>query len=212
MTTRTPIAGPDSFSGILSSTIRSSEIPPQEDLYGWLVGSWELEVVSFDDQGVRRRSLGEAHVSRVLEGRAVQDVFINPRRPDRDPSMAKFANWFGTTLRLYDPNARVWRIWWFNPVDGLRAELTGRLEGRDIVQEGTFPDGTPIRWTFSEISPNSFLWRGERLNPDDKSWGLQVEFRGRRRRPSSPAVAPRAKARRPAARGRLPTHEPGRRR
>jgi hypothetical protein len=69
---------------------------------------------------------------------------------------------------------------WFNPHDGIRAELIGRRHGHTIVQEGKFPDGTPIRWTFSEIAGNSFLWRGERLEPDGKTWRLQVEFRGRR--------------------------------
>jgi hypothetical protein len=169
------------FPAILTSTVRSPEIPPNDDLYGWLVGSWDLAIVSHDDEGVTRQSAGEVHVSRILEGRAVQDVFINPRRSDRKPSMAKFANWFGSTIRIYDPSISAWRIWWFNPYDGVRAELIGRREGDSIVQEGSFPDGTPIRWTFSEIRANSFLWRGERLD-HDRNWRLQVEFRGRRMR------------------------------
>ena len=56
----------------------------------------------------------------------------------------------------------------------------GRRRGNEIVQEGHFPDGTPIRWTFSEITPDSCRWRGERLEPDGKTWRLQVEFRARR--------------------------------
>jgi hypothetical protein len=59
--------------------------------------------------------------------------------------------------------------------------LIAHRRGNDIVQEGHFPDGTPIRWTFSEITPDSCLWRGERLEPDGKTWRLQVEFRARRR-------------------------------
>jgi hypothetical protein len=68
---------------------------------------------------------------------------------------------------------------WFNPHDGIRAELIGRRVGNEVVQEGTFPDGTQIRWTFSEITADSCLWRGERLAPDG-TWRLQVEFRARR--------------------------------
>ena len=45
---------------------------------------------------------------------------------------------------------------------------------------GTAPDGTPIRWTFDEIEHASFRWRGERLEPDGRTWRLQVEFRARR--------------------------------
>ena len=52
--------------------------------------------------------------------------------------------------------------------------------GNQIVQEGTFPDGTLIRWTFSEIKNDSFRWRGERMDPDGKTWRLQVDFRASR--------------------------------
>jgi hypothetical protein len=149
------------------------------DLYGWFVGSWDLDVVGYDDEGNVLHSVGEAHSAWVLEGRAVQDVFINPHRTDRGPDSPKFANWFGTTLRIYDPPIRAWRVHWFNPHDGVRAELIAHRRGSEIVQEGTFPDGTPIRWTFSEITGDAFRWRGERLEPDG-TWRLQVDFHARR--------------------------------
>jgi hypothetical protein len=155
------------------------------DLYGWLTGSWELDVVGYDDTGDVIRTIGEAHCEWVLEGRAVQDVFINPRQSDRGPDCTTFANWFGTTIRIYDPSIQAWRVNWFNPHDGFRAELIGRRRGNDIVQEGVFPDGTAIRWTFSEISEDSFRWRGECLKPDGKTWRLQVDFRARRIAPRS---------------------------
>jgi hypothetical protein len=169
----------DALGPVLVASGRSRDIPETEDAYGWLIGSWDLEVVGYDDEGNVTRSKGEAHFAWVLEGRAVQDVFINPQRSDRGPSSPKFANWFGTTLRIYDPSLRAWRVNWFNPHDGFRAELIGRRRGNEIVQEGTFPDGTKIRWTFSEITDDSCLWRGERLEPDG-TWRLQVEFRARR--------------------------------
>jgi hypothetical protein len=164
----------------LAAAGRSPDIPEAMDLYGWLIGSWDLDVVGYDDAGEVTRTQAEAHCAWVLEGRAVQDVFINPRRSDRGPASPKFANWFGTTMRIYDPSIRAWRVFWFNPHDGVRAELIGRRDGDQIVQEGTFPDGTPIRWTFSEIADDSFRWRGERLEPDGKTWRLQVDFRARR--------------------------------
>lgn len=197
------------FLSTLASAVRSPEIPPDLDLYGRLIGSWDLDIVSIDDEGATRHTQGEAHFGRILEGRAVQDVFINPRRVDRGPGMASFANWFGTSLRIYDPILRAWRISWFNPADGVRAELLGRREGEAIVQEGMFPDGTPIRWTFSEITPRSFVWRAERLQPD-KTWRLQVDLRGRRvKQPAMAGTRPgrmpaRTRAsRRPAPSGRL---------
>jgi hypothetical protein len=169
----------NSLSPVLLASDRSHEIPEAEDAFGWLVGSWELDVVAHDDDGNVTRSTGEGHFAWVLEGRAVQDVFINPRRSDRGPDSPQFANWYGTTLRIYDPAIRAWRVNWFNPHDGIRAELIGRRHGKDIVQEGKFPDGTPIRWIYSDITENSCHWRGERLEPDG-TWRLQVEFHARR--------------------------------
>jgi len=180
METNAPLVEFAPMHAALASTHRSPEIPEEMDAYGWLVGSWELQLVGNDDKGNVIHTTGEAHVAWVLEGRAVQDVFINPRRAERGPDSPKFANWFGTTLRVYDPTIQAWRVNWFNPQDGIRAELIGRRRGREIVQEGNFPDGTPIRWTFSEIANDSFLWRGLRLEPDRKTWRLQVEFHGKR--------------------------------
>jgi hypothetical protein len=53
----------------------------------------------------------------------------------------------------------------------------GRRHGLDIVQIGTHADGTPIRWTFSEITAASFRWTGEALGVE--GWRLESEFRGR---------------------------------
>ncbi|HZL91869.1 MAG TPA: hypothetical protein VFB96_26095 [Pirellulaceae bacterium] len=170
----------DAFQEILATTSRTPDISPQDDLYGFLIGSWELDIVTYPEDGDVTHSTGEAHFAWVLGGRAIQDVFINPQRSVRTPDSPKFANWYGTTFRYFDPTIGAWRVFWFNPDDGVRAELIGRQHGNEIVQEGHFPDGTPIRWTFSEITAESYRWRGQRLEPDGKSWRLQVEFRARR--------------------------------
>jgi len=65
-------------------------------------------------------------------------------------------------------------------VTGRRDELIGRWGGKDVVQVGTHADGTPIRWMFTEIAPDSFRWTGEALQPDGKTWKLEGEFRARR--------------------------------
>jgi hypothetical protein len=163
----------------LEATGRSPEIPGSEDVYGWLVGSWELDVrhywVDVSDRGIK----GEAHFAWVLEGRAVQDVWIIPGRSARSSDLIK-TNTYGTTLRVWDGNIQAWRVTWINPVTGARDELIGRRSGKDIVQVGTHADGTPIRWIFSEITPDSFRWTGEALNPDGNTWRLEGEFRAKR--------------------------------
>ena len=170
----------DPFVDILTSTRRRPDMSVEDDLYGFLIGSWQLDIAAYPDDGDVTHSTGEAQCARVLDGRAIQDVFINPQRSDRTSDSPKFANWYGTTFRYFDPAIRAWRVFWFNPDDGVRAELIGRRRGNDIVQDGHFPDGTPIRWTYSDITPDSCRWRGEKLEPGNKAWRLQVEFSARR--------------------------------
>ena len=53
---------------------------------------------------------------------------------------------------------------------------------KDVVQAGTYANGTPIRWIFTEITQDSFHWIGESLMPDSKAWKLEGEFRAKRMR------------------------------
>ena len=165
---------------VLSVQGRSPEIPESADVYGWLVGSWELDVFHYGIDVSSRGIKAEAHFSWVLEGRAVQDVWIMPRRTDRSGPPDKTCNMYGTTLRIWDASLQVWRVTWINPVSGTRDQLIGRWCGKDVVQIGTHADGTPIRWIFSEITADSFYWTGEALQADGKTWKLEGEFRARR--------------------------------
>ena len=159
---------------------RSPEIPDAADAYGWLIGGWELDVrhyrVNVADLGIK----GEAHFRWALEGRAIEDVWIMPRRSDRTPDLAKTTNMYGTTLRVWNPSIQAWNVTWLNPVTHSRDELIGRWNGKDVVQIGAHADGTPIRWLFTDITPNSFHWTGEALEPDGKTWKLEGEFRAKR--------------------------------
>ena len=171
----------DMVNAVLAAPGRSEEIPKSADAYGWLVGSWELDVLHYwaidvSAQGIK----GEMHARWVLEGRAVQDVWIMPRRSDRTADLDRKMNMYGTTLRVWDPTIQGWRITWRNPAGDHHQEQIGRWSGKDVVQIGVRPDGTPTRWSFTEITPDSFHWLGESLGPDGKTWKREGEFRARR--------------------------------
>ena len=157
----------NSFVEAIVAKGRSPEIPEAADVYGWLIGAWDLDVwyLVRGDEWTK----GEVHFGWVLEGRAVQDVWIMP------------ANTYGTTLRVWDSSIQAWRVTWINPPSGRRNELIGRRIGDEIVQVGTHADGTPIRWKFSEISSDSFRWTGEALQADGVTWKLEAEFRAKRK-------------------------------
>lgn len=170
----------EGFHFALVASNRSPEIAESSDVYGWLVGSWELDVLHYRGNVAPRGLKGEAHFAWVLEGRAVQDVWIMPPRSQRTADQDKGTNMYGTTLRMWDPAIQAWRITWTNGVTGYRDELIGRWHGKEIVQVGVHPDGTPIRWRFTDITPESFHWIGEALEPDGKTWRVEGEFRAKR--------------------------------
>jgi hypothetical protein len=169
------------FHAVLAAPGRSAEVPEAQDAYGWLVGSWDLDVLHYWGVDVTARGIqGEVHFGWVLEGRAIQDVWIMPRRADRTGNEDKTQNMYGTTLRMWDPTIQGWRITWRNPAGGHCEEQIGRRVGRDIVQVGARANGTPTRWRFTEIMPESFRWLGEVLEPDGQTWRLEGELRARR--------------------------------
>ncbi len=170
-----------SFVTRLHASDRSPEIPEQQDVYGWLVGSWEIDVLCYRAADVRSRKMtGEAHFGWVLEGRAMQDVWIMPRVLDRTADSDRTNNMYGTTLRVWDPEIQAWRIRWMNPVRGHEERQTGRKVGDEIVQVGARVDGTATRWRFTEITRDSFHWIGEVLEADGRTWKVEGEFRARR--------------------------------
>jgi hypothetical protein len=170
------------FFSLLAASARAPEIPESADVYGWLCGSWDLDVVCYRGVNVTGQGLrGEVHAARVLEGRAVQDVWIMPPSDESRPDADRTMNMYGTTLRSWDASVQAWRIAWTNPVRGHHEEQVGRWNGPDILQEGTRPDGTKTRWTFTEITADAFHWRGEALHPNESRWTLEAEFLAKRR-------------------------------
>ena len=167
---------------VLAADGRAPEIPESADVYGRLCGSWDLAVLRYRGVDVSTQRLtGEMHAGRVLEGRAVQDVWIMPRREDRTSASDPTMNMYGTTLRSWDASIQAWRIAWTNPVRSHREEQIGTWDGQDIVQSGVRADGTKTRWTFTEITADSFHWRGEALYPGHTTWTIEGEFLARRR-------------------------------
>jgi hypothetical protein len=176
------------FFPALVAPARAATIDAADDIYGWLIGSWEMDVVHYRVDVSAERRRGEIHFGWVLEGLAVQDVWIMPPtsarraalggRGDRDDVLDTM---YGTTLRVWDPALRAWRVTYINPATGQRDELIGRRVGNDLIQIGTHANGTPIRWSFTDITGDAFRWTGVALAADGVTWKLEAEFHARRR-------------------------------
>jgi hypothetical protein len=151
-------------------------------LYGQFVGDWDADITAHGQGGATHRATGEIHFGWILEGRAVQDVWMIPRLGDRKgaPPFPIAGNWYGTTIRVYDPTIQAWRIYWIDPATNSFRQQIGRARGPDIVQEGTTESGALSRWSFTRITNDSFHWLGETKPAGISEWHLLVEVRAQR--------------------------------
>jgi hypothetical protein len=169
------------FLEALSSPHKASELADVDDIFGWMIGSWEMKAVLYNAAGGEHRTKGELHASWVLEGRAVQDWFIFPRRIDRSNGSPGRDDRYGTTIKTFDRKLKAWRVYWTNPADDeTSAELIARREGQGIMMEGKLRYGTRIRWRYFTITPTSFHYTVEKLEADGESWQLYLELFGKR--------------------------------
>lgn len=158
-----------SFTDALVSPERAPELAGADDIFGFLIGNWDVDVVLYGPDGGTQRSRGQVLSSWVLQGRAIQDLFIYPTR-------------YGTTIRTYDASLHAWRVVFINPAaPETNAELIARRHGQDIALEGKLSNGTPVRWRYVSITPTSFHYSAEKVGGDGRSWQRYLELFGKRR-------------------------------
>lgn len=150
-------------------------------LFGQFVGEWDFDWASYGEEGEQTLTgAGEWIFGWVLEGRAVQDVWIIPSRARRGDAGAPVGE-YGTTLRWYDPSLGAWLVTWNGPVNCARRTFVAREEGGEIVQEGQTEDGHPMRWIFSRIKEQSFHWASVFSADGVQTWQLREEMEVRRK-------------------------------
>lgn len=138
-------------------------------LYGQFVGTWEIVSFWYKGDKVARKAHGTWAFSWILGGRGIQDVlFKEGAKPGQ----------YGTTLRVYDELLDAWHITWMMPESGEFVNLLGRRIGDRIVQEGLGGDYLRReRWSFTEITPDSFIWLGEVSFDRGATWVLEQRMK-----------------------------------
>jgi hypothetical protein len=164
------------FLDALVSSGRTRELTDVDDLFGFLIGSWDIEAVLHDPDGRTRKSRGEVHASWILEGRAIQDLFIFPRPADRAAGVPAQGDRYATTIRTYDRMLHAWRVNFINPAaDETSAQLIARRLGQDISRwRANSPAAcpfvgatTPSLERPSVIAPRN---RGATASPGSSTW------------------------------------------
>jgi len=175
-----PVEAETDDGGLFAASPEAS-MAGQLQLYGQFVGDWDVVATSYLEGGEVRVRKGEWNFRWVLEGRAVQDMFIVPARGARSAPGSGRKESYGTTLRIYDPQRQAWEITYVDPIYATVFRLTARFIDGEIVQSGVNPDGTNYRWVFFDIKPESFRWRAETLQGDGSTWRKEQEFTATRK-------------------------------
>jgi hypothetical protein len=154
----------------------------QAKVFGRFVGTWDVEYTNFSKDGKVTHRSGEFIAGWVMDGRAVQDLFIVY------PWAARKEREVYTTLRYFDPKSGTWRATFIDPEDASVARFTGGAVGDDrIVFQSQDFDGKETRWSINDIRPDSFVWREEESGDGGKTWRLQAEYHMKRRGVAPPA-------------------------
>jgi hypothetical protein len=111
----------------------------------------------------------------ILDGRALQDIWVTY------PAGGQGERALGTSVRFFDTAIHQWRVVFISPQFNYVIEVQGGLEGDRIVLRGVDAEGFRIQWSFNEIQPDAFVWRGERSRDGGKTWKLEEEHHMRRR-------------------------------
>jgi len=144
----------------------------QAQAFDRFVGSWNAEFTHFGPDGaISEHYSGRVLFGWILEGRAMQDIWIS------DPNPSEPEGSLGTSIRFFDAAAGSWRVVFMIPEYGVVATVQGGIVGDRIVLDGANADGSRRRWSFNDIRPDSFVWRGERSEDEGLTWRLVAEYK-----------------------------------
>lgn len=143
-------------------------------LLGRLTGTWELAMLSFDQEGNAQESSKAWLLGWTLEGRAVQDVItISP-----DAAVVGY----GTTVRSFNHGTGLWWMVWQDPRAGESSVLFACAEGDRVVLCGPWTIGGsrwPFRWTVWEINSSPFRCECHILQGGE-AWRLADKLQAKR--------------------------------
>ena len=175
-------------SPLLASAIEGLEAPGPDPkfaqelrLFGQLVGDWDLRISNRQDDGSWAEVAGEWHFGWILNGRAIQDVWI-AYKPDSKPGDPSGYLGYGTTVRVYDEKQHIWHVNWMGVLTHTYLRFRAHAVGSEIVMDATDSDGTPIQWIFSDIGSDRFLWRSQASPDGGKTWRVDQRMTATRRR------------------------------
>lgn len=159
------------MTGLRAALHADEPISPRLATFGRFIGSWRLEWERPGDPEAPTGVVGDLSFGWVLGGRAIQDVWIVPADGLPGSGQRPYA-FHGSTIRFYDADLGAWRSTWIEPINGRVRTFIGREVDDEIHLIST--DGVPfLRWRFTQITADSFIWLGEFSSDEVRNWTLE---------------------------------------
>lgn len=148
--------------------------PDSLELFAQFVGTWDWSGFDYLEDGTKLPTRGKWIFEWVLNGNAIQDVFIfeDPHNHTKQPAFVEY----GTTIRFPMNDGKTWKAVWVGPMNKVVRTFDAEVVGTEIVLEGKNDKGDIIHWVFSKITESSFHWRGEYSSNSGESWTLYEEI------------------------------------
>jgi hypothetical protein len=160
---------------VLGSADANLSVGDEAKTFDRLVGTWDADFSFHRADGSVSHKKGELLFGWVMDGHAIQDLWIGY------PTEGQKERTIGTTIRFFDTALKQWRVVFVNPQFNYVVTAQGGREGDRIVLHGRDTDGLPIRWTFSEMTQDSFHWQGEKSHDGGKTWNVEEDHHMKRR-------------------------------
>jgi len=160
----------EKFANALISEKKHDIIPEEYDYFEQLLGEWNFKW--HDNIGTEFESVADGKwiFSRVLEGRAVQDIFITSKKNSKTGYLERE---YGTTIRVYNPLKKNWDI--FYGTSGEAIQLVAEKEDDQIVITYITPIGFQMKWIFFDIQQDTFSWKNIQSTDKGKTWVIKAQ-------------------------------------
>ena len=166
------------FANALISEMPKKELQEKLSLFGQFIGDWEFEGIFGKGTTDEWCVPGEWLFSWILNGTAIQDVFICPSRKEMEKNPHPDAE-YGTTIRFYDQSTDSWNMCY--GLSGSMTILEAKQVGEQIIVENKNDSDALTQWVFSDITSRSFHWQNRTSRDNGATWNVIFELLARRK-------------------------------
>jgi hypothetical protein len=112
---------------VLSASSPHPSLGDEARVWDRFVGAWDCDFTFFLEDGSVRHSRGELEFGWVMDGRAIQDIWITyPKEAGKERGI-------GTSVRFFDSKAKTWQVVFISPAYGAVLTVRGGTEGDRIL-------------------------------------------------------------------------------